>query len=606
MCNNHLKQLQSQAIGLRKVHLRNCLIAAKDLKDKEKFKGILRVIEREEQKAMWGAIRRTTDDPRLGAITFVQRDTPNGIVNITDMDGMCEEIQTVTECRFKLAESATATTSSLRYSVGFLADTQFALEMVSRKVAIPGDVDNITKLVIEEMQRLWDTNGQEQFNAFKITSDYYKSFWKRVTESTSSSISGVHFGIYKAAILSDLISSFLADKLTVIGSYGCPPSRWGSGLQVMLEKIAGVTLVNKLRAILLMEGDYNFFNKFVFGYKALNVLYENEYIPPDQYSQRESTAEDARLENCLTMDISRQLHIPLAAVSVDPDKCYDRINHIIMSLALLSIVGASGLVTALLHPIQTMKFFQRTAWGDSNTFMGGRTADNPLQGLCQGNGAAPACWLMLSSLLLHCYARQGFGSSILSPMSLILINFLGQMYVDDTDLIVMQPHYHPSSDIRHDTQASVDAWANLLISTGGSLNPDKCYWYMVDYVCIDGEWNYAPTIDWELTIPLPDGTRHPITQLEPHDSKKMLGVWSNPAGKDETHLRNHIHNKHLTTWVNRTINGHLPSRWNWISYKFKLFPGIRYGLATLATTIAQIQSILNKLDYAALPVLGVS
>ena len=28
----------------------------------------------------------------------------------------------------------------------------------------------------------------------------------------------------------------------------------------MLEKIAGVALVNKMRAILLMEGDYNYFN----------------------------------------------------------------------------------------------------------------------------------------------------------------------------------------------------------------------------------------------------------------------------------------------------------------------------------------------------------
>ncbi len=27
----------------------------------------------------------------------------------------------------------------------------------------------------------------------------------------------------------------------------------------MLEKVAGVALVNKLRAILLMEGDFNFF-----------------------------------------------------------------------------------------------------------------------------------------------------------------------------------------------------------------------------------------------------------------------------------------------------------------------------------------------------------
>jgi hypothetical protein len=54
----------------------------------------------------------------------------------------------------------------------------------------------------------------------------------------------------------------------------------------------------------------------------------------------------------------------------------------------------------MLFPIQTMKFFPRTARGDSVTFMGGRGKVNPLQGLCRGNGAGPACWLMLSSVLM--------------------------------------------------------------------------------------------------------------------------------------------------------------------------------------------------------------
>ncbi len=90
------------------------------------------------------------------------------------------------------------------------------------------------------------------------------------------------------------------------------------------------------------------------------------------------------------------------------------------------------------------------------------------------------------------------------------------MYVDDTDLIVMNPHHISGDDVLPDAQASVDAWAELLISTGGSLNPDKCYWYMVDYTCTNGEWNYAPCTAWELTIPVPDNTRQKITLLDAH------------------------------------------------------------------------------------------
>ena len=215
-------------------------------------------------------------------------------------------------------------------------------------------------------------------------------YWRKFKEKTSSSISGVHVGHYKSATFSDMVTNFLSWKITLIVRGGCPPERWGHALQVLLEKVAGVALVNKLRAILLMEANFNYMNKWVFGYQAINKMYALGYIPGDQYSQKESTAEDARMDNRLTMDISRQLRHPLATMLADADKCYDRINHIIMSLLLLAIIGSMGPMVAMLYPIQTMKFFQRTARGDSTKFMGGRGRDNPLQGLCQGNGATPA------------------------------------------------------------------------------------------------------------------------------------------------------------------------------------------------------------------------
>jgi hypothetical protein len=197
-----------------------------------------------------------------------------------------------------------------------------------------------------------------------------------------------------------------------------------------------MSLVDKLQAILLMEGDFNFFNKWVFGHKAINQLYEMQYVPDDQYSQQESTAEDSKFNNRLTMDLSRQFRQPMVAILADADKCYDCINHIVMSLLLRAIVGETGAVGAMLTPIQSMKFFQCTGRGDSNTHMGGRTDANPLQGLCQGNGCAPACWLMLISTIMACYKKAGYGSSIVSPMSGIIIEFMGEIYVDDSDLLV--------------------------------------------------------------------------------------------------------------------------------------------------------------------------
>ncbi len=137
----------------------------------------------------------------------------------------------------------------------------------------------------------------------------------------------------------------------MIARCGCPPECWGHSLQVLLKKIAGVALVTKLRAILLMEGNFNYMNRWIFGKEAINKLYEMGYIPGDQYSQKESMAKDARLDNRLTMDLSRQMKHPLATMSANANKCYARINHIIMSLLLLAIVGSIGSIVAMLFPI---------------------------------------------------------------------------------------------------------------------------------------------------------------------------------------------------------------------------------------------------------------
>jgi hypothetical protein len=119
----------------------------------------------------------------------------------------------------------------------------------------------------------------------------------------------------------------------------------------MLKKVARVALVNKLQAILLMEANLNYMNKWIFWYEAIKKMYALVYVAGDQYSQKESTAEDTKRDNKLTMDILCQLCHRLATMSTNADKCYDHINHIILSLLLLAIVGYMGPVEAMLHPI---------------------------------------------------------------------------------------------------------------------------------------------------------------------------------------------------------------------------------------------------------------
>ena len=138
-------------------------------------------------------------------------------------------------------------------------------------------------------------NGDE--SEIVITPEEFKSFWQKVNEFTSSSMSGVHYGHYKAAIQDDTISAALALQLTVVARSGIPPESWSVGLQVMLEKIAGVCLVEKLRAIQLYEADFNCYNQFIFGRHAMQTLTESGHIPEELFSQKGSTAEDAKFDD---------------------------------------------------------------------------------------------------------------------------------------------------------------------------------------------------------------------------------------------------------------------------------------------------------------------
>ncbi len=53
-------------------------------------------------------------------------------------------------------------------------------------------------------------------------------------------------------------------------------------------------------------------------------------------------------------------------------------------------------------------------------------------------------------------------------------------------------------------------------------------------------------------------------------------------------------------------NGHLPARLGWMVYRFKLWPGVRYSLATLAIPLTAAQRVLLQENFQSLLFLGVN
>ena len=104
-----------------------------------------------------------------------------------------------------------------------------------------------------------------------------------------------------------------------------------------------------------------------------------------------------------------------------------------------------------------------------------------LHGTCQGNGAAPAAWLALSSFLVTIYKRLGYGSRMTSPITRVWLDVKGVLFVGDTDLYVMDECIKSKYDLWHETQDATTSWGKLLLATGGALKPEKCFYYLVDY-----------------------------------------------------------------------------------------------------------------------------
>ncbi len=168
----------------------------------------------------------------------------------------------------------------------YLSDETLARSIITGTYVFPAEMDPATKLILEEIGKLGMKLVNGEGNKIIITPEDFKCFWKKVNKFTSSSMSGVHYGHYKAAIQDRLSTDILAQQLTVIARSGIPPESWSVGLQVMLEKIAGVCLVKKLRAVQLYKANFNCYNQFVFGKEAMQKLMDSKYIPKELFSQK--------------------------------------------------------------------------------------------------------------------------------------------------------------------------------------------------------------------------------------------------------------------------------------------------------------------------------
>jgi hypothetical protein len=104
----------------------------------------------------------------------------------------------------------------------YLSDKALVNSIIMGTYNIPFDMDPATKLILEEIGKLGVKLVNGKGNKIIIMPEDFKHFWKKVNELMLSSMSGIHYGHYKAAIQDTLSTEILTQQLTVIAQSGIP------------------------------------------------------------------------------------------------------------------------------------------------------------------------------------------------------------------------------------------------------------------------------------------------------------------------------------------------------------------------------------------------
>jgi hypothetical protein len=159
---------------------------------------------------MWYLIKRTVKDPHGPSVLRVQRVANGEVKEYVIQEDVEQAIQRECEVHFLLAHSTPIMKTLLRERLKYLSNETLARSIILGTYNIPSNMDPATKLILEEIGKLGVKIVNGEGNEIIVTPEDFKRFWQRVNKFTSLSMSGVHYGHYKAAIQDEMSSAVLA------------------------------------------------------------------------------------------------------------------------------------------------------------------------------------------------------------------------------------------------------------------------------------------------------------------------------------------------------------------------------------------------------------
>jgi hypothetical protein len=141
-------------------------------------------------------------------------------------------------------------------------------------------------------------------------------------------------------------------------------------------------------------------------------------------------------------------------------------------------VTASSCI-CVLTTLQNLHHTVRAIYGDSKSGYGGTLWAVPYSGVGQGIGAGPSIWAVVSTPVLKMTKDEGFRLMYKTIIEGKQLHFVGYSFVDDTDIIQSGQPGEYFQVLATRMQADMDTWEGGLRATGGELEPEKYFWYLI-------------------------------------------------------------------------------------------------------------------------------
>ena len=218
------------------------------------------------------------------AILAVEVTRQGHTTKVTERESLEREIMRCLSKRFSLTYNNPSMNNMFTSRVGYLAEKPGATQILEGNIPDDLGLDAEAKEFLSLLAISQIRTGLSS----KVQTKDFINYWGKAQEKTASSFSGLHFGHYISIIDHQNLSGLYADFLDLVLATGTVLQRWAKGLSVMLEKVKGNINVDKLRAILLMEADYNFVSKLLLGVRLMQTIEDRKGFPEELGGSRKN------------------------------------------------------------------------------------------------------------------------------------------------------------------------------------------------------------------------------------------------------------------------------------------------------------------------------